>query len=109
MKTKSQDDKYLSFRFIELYKKDLYLMPASLHEKQVQEMFEKAKIVLQRNLFGPKYYIKCYDKYLWLLDGTAEAQLTEFLNAQPNFKVSFDVKHYVSCKRFLWAAVQIFH
>ncbi|CAG7816608.1 unnamed protein product [Allacma fusca] len=72
--------------FPELYKKDLNLIPAGLHEKEVQSLFKKSTDVLKVNLAGPKHYIKFYDPYIWLLDGTAEAQLQEFLDKEPNFK-----------------------
>ena len=72
---------------LDLYKTELNLIPTGLHEKGIQKLFRKSTDVLKKNLAGPKLYIKFYDPYLWLLDGTAEKQLADFMAKEPNFKV----------------------
>lgn len=77
------------FLGVELYtKSSLNLIPTGLHEKEVQELFKMSKDVLRKNMVGPKLYIKFYEPYIWLLDGTAEKELQVYMNKEPNYKVA---------------------
>ncbi len=72
----------------ELYNKEnMNLIPVGLHEPGVQGLFEEAAGVVQKNLEAPRRYVKFYDQYFYLVDGTAEIQLGTFLEREPNYKV----------------------
>ncbi|CAG7651635.1 unnamed protein product, partial [Allacma fusca] len=73
--------------FPDLYKQELYLLPMALHEKAIKTLFKKTTAIIRTNLFGPTFYARFYDKYTWLLDGTAELELQQFLTKNPNFKL----------------------
>jgi len=73
--------------FIEFVHKELNLLPVVLHETVVQGIFSKITEIIRRNLPGSKEYKKFYDTYIWILDGSADAQLEQFLEKDPNFKV----------------------
>jgi len=63
------------------------LMPVLLNEQGIRDMFLEVSEIVRANCAGPKLYIQFYDQYLWLLDGTAEDELSKFFEKEPNFKV----------------------
>lgn len=76
-----------------------YLLSVDWEEHQVQELVAKAIRTFERNLVGPVDYIRLYDEYSDLLNGSAEEKKNEFLGASPQldqFKARMD--EYLSVK-----------
>lgn len=76
------------------------MIPVGIHEFHVQQLFTEAVEILEANLFGPKYYISYYEKYLFLLDGRAQDELESFLAREPNYKyLTSKIEEYTRLRR----------
>jgi hypothetical protein len=70
----------------DLNKYDLNLLPVVLHETGVKAIFARIADIIRANLPGVKEYVRFYEPYMWILNGTADSLLDAFLEKDPNFK-----------------------
>ena len=52
-------------------RKQLHLLSVEWEEDQVQDLATKAARIFERNVVGPRKYMKLYEQYTLLLNGEA--------------------------------------
>ncbi|XP_050297987.1 dynein axonemal heavy chain 3 [Anthonomus grandis grandis] len=69
--------------FPELQTKLSYLYPVREDEEPVVKILEEIQDAFNANLLGPEKYLRMYRQYFYILNGSAERELTEFFGTQP--------------------------
>ena len=85
--------------FPELADSNLFLLPVNWEENYIQDLVRQAIEIFDKNIIGPKRYIKLYDTYSNLLTGQAEEDKDKFLQGDASlvkFKERMD--EYASLK-----------
>ncbi|XP_014215495.1 dynein heavy chain 3, axonemal [Copidosoma floridanum] len=60
-----------------------FLFPVSRKMGDIRALVDGALEAIAANASGPKIYLRQYEPYFYLLDGTAEAELREFMGSEP--------------------------
>ncbi|KAK9527005.1 hypothetical protein VZT92_015671 [Zoarces viviparus] len=86
--------------------KKLYLRTVCPDESLVTNLINKAKDVFKKNTVGPKKYLSVYQKYSYLLDHTAEQDLSAFLKEQHSLE---GFTKEIECFNNLWQEIASLH
>ncbi|XP_015588713.1 dynein heavy chain 3, axonemal [Cephus cinctus] len=68
--------------FPELQKK-AYMFPVLREEEAVAQIVNEALDAILSNVSGPENYLKCYEDLLYIIEGKAENELTDYFSIQP--------------------------
>lgn len=81
-----------------------YMYVVDRNEKEVQYIHNNIMNTFEANFIGPAMYLNNYQKYLYILNGTAEKDLNDFfaMDPLPYLKVTIIIKRDVSLLNVLY-------
>ncbi|XP_076256705.1 dynein heavy chain 3, axonemal [Rhynchophorus ferrugineus] len=75
--------KIQNIMFNELANAETYLNAVDEDEETVSNIFNEIIATFEANIVGPQSYLSMYDQYLYILNGDAEKELTDFFDQDP--------------------------